>query len=259
MKNKITPLLNVHMRVISRVFLVIALLLTLIEAAWAGPYLLAMSKDKVLCESMLGLYNKDMDTYGRINYDAHEIFSRIEWENIDTLNEDSFTHVQRAIFDINNDGKNELVIKTSLQEFNSFNETLYIFPADSDALSKLKPGKGGLEALSLTANFLFGDDTNQSYYLKSVPKLLQEKILVYKLKHLPNYLKNVNINDLRRDLGKTTIGPFFVLQPFIWHGITYISMTDRNQEWIVVGKYKQAEEIQDICYIYDHTHKFISY
>ena len=89
--------------------------------------------------------------------------------------------------------------------------------------------------------------------------MLQEEDLAYKLNHLPKYLKKVNIKDLRKNLDKAYIGPSYVLQPFIWHGITYISMTDRIPEWIVVGKYKQAEDVQDICYFYDHSHRFINY
>ena len=193
MNNKPILFFNAYKKVISRLFLIMALWLILGDAAWAGPYILVMSKNKALCESMLGLYNKDMDTYGRIDYDSHERFSRINWQRIDDLHK---PHVPPttvwSIFDINNDGKKELVIKTKLQEFNYFNETLYIFPEASDVLSKLNSGKNGLDALLLTSNFLFGDDTNKSYYLKNVPDLLQEKILAYKLKHLPKYLKKVN-------------------------------------------------------------------
>lgn len=258
MKNKITPSLHVHKRVISRVFLVIALLLTLIEAAWAGPYSLAMSKDKALCESMLSLYNKDMKTYGRINYDAHEIFSRIKWENIDKDNPFPMLNSWlRADFDINNDGKDETVVKFSGRVQAANLDTLYIYPGGSDIFSKnTDTGKRG--RLLETPNMLF-EGYHSLHYLKHVPKLLQEKILTYKLKHLPKYLKKVNVNDLRRDIGKPYIAGSFVLQPFIWHGTTYISITNRHPEWIVVGKYKQAKEVQDICYFYDQSHRSVQY
>ncbi|BBP01842.1 hypothetical protein [Sulfuriferula nivalis] len=259
MKHQGTLSLNIHKWIISRIFLIFMLLLITNEAAEADPYVLVMSKEKELCDSMLKLYNKDMDTYGRINYDSHEVFTQINWLSIDSLNDDSYSFVQRAIFDINNDGKNELVVKSTMQEFNYFNDVLYIFPMESNVLSKLKPGKGGLEALSSTPDFLFGNDTNYSYHLKNVPTLLKEQILAYKLKHLPKYLKKTNTEELRKNFDHASIGGFFVLQPFIWHGTTYISMADRNPEWLVVGKYKQAKEIQDICYFYDQSHKFINY
>jgi len=258
MSNKFTLPLNVHIWVIRRAFLVIALLMTLTEAAVAGTYSLAMSKDKSLCESMLGLYNTDMNIYGRIKYDSHEIFSRIEWENLNDLDHPIGTSDLRADFDINNDGKDETVVKFSGHVQAADLDILYIYPGGSDIFSNPNLDTGKRGRLLETPNMLF-EGYHSLYYLKHVPKLLQEKILAYKLKHLPKYLRNVNINDLRRDLGKPYIAGSFVLQPFIWHATTYISITNRNPEWIVVGKYKQAKEVQEICYFYDQSHKFIQY
>lgn len=220
------------------------------------PYILVMSKDKELCESMLGLYNTDMNTHGRIDYDSHEIFSRIEWEDLDD-SDDSSAIWLRADFDINNDGKNETVVKFSGHVQAADLDTLYIYPGDSDIFSKdAITGKRG--RLLDTPNTIF-ESYHSIYYLKDVSKSLQEKILVYKLKHLPSYLKRANVDDLRRDLGKPEIAGSFVLQPFILHGTTYISITNRNPEWIVVGKYKPPKEVQDICYFYDQSHRFIQY
>ena len=187
---------------------------------------------------------------------------RIEWKSIDTLKPDPYTIPQQAIFDINNDGKDELVIKTSWPVYKALVETLFIFPADSDLLSKLKPGKGGEEALFNTPNIVFSSvGTNSSYYLRQVPQLLQDEILQYQFKQLRKRkdLKNVTDEEIRKSISKANIGPSFVLQPFIWHRTAYISISDRIAEWIVIGKYKQAEEVQDICYFYDRSHRFISY
>ena len=259
MNNKPILFFNAYKKVISRLFLIMALWFILGDASWAGPYILVMSKNKALCESMLGLYNKDMDTYGRIDYDSHERFSRINWQRIDDLHKPHVPPTTRwAIFDINNDGKDELVIKQTWTRNYLLEESLYIFPADSDVLLKLKSGQGGMKELFDDSNMIFSYK-NIIYYLKDLPDSLQKKILAYKLKHLPKYLKKANIKDLRKDLSKARIAGSFVLWPFSWHGTTYISMTDRNPEWIVVGKYKQAEDVQDICYFYDHSHRFINY
>ena len=258
MNNKPILFFNAYKKVISRLFLIMALWFILGDASWAGPYILVMSKNKALCESMLGLYNKDMDTYGRIDYDSHERFSRIDWENINENEDDVISSLTRAKFDINNDGKNEIVVKFSGPVLAVNVDTLLIYPEGSEIFSK-DPETGKRGRLLNTSNILFGGNNNQSYYLKQVPKLLQEEDLTYKLKHLPKYLKKVNIKVLRKNLAKAYIGPSYVLQPFIWHGTTYISMTDRNPEWIVVGKYKQAKEVQDICYFYDQSHRFINY
>ncbi len=174
-------------------------------------YILMMSKDANLCNEMLALYNEDMNAYRRIRYDLHELFTIIKWQ------EDKELELTHALFDINNDGKNELVINSRGRLHGIDIDNLYIFPEDSDVLSKLKPGAGGLHALMDSVE-LFSTHNN-----------------VYFLKDLPNAY----------DVGASV---YFVLKPFIWHGTTYISITDQTPRWIVIAKYKQAEETQDICY-----------
>jgi hypothetical protein len=44
------------------------------------------------------------------------------------------------------------------------------------------------------------------------------------------------------------IGPIFVLQPFLWERAFYISMTGLERDWVVIAKYRQAENVQDVCY-----------
>lgn len=186
-------------------------------ASSAGnSYTLEMSKDAKLCNAMLALYNEDMKAYKEIRYNQHEMFINIDWQFDDDLD------IEHAVFDINNDGKNELVIKIAWHLRGIRDETLYIFPAHSDVLSKLKPGPGGLHALSDNSVELFSSG-NKIYVLKDLPKTPED----------------------------AWVGGLFVLYPFSWEGINYISMTDHTPRWIVIAKYKQAEELQDICYFFN--------
>jgi hypothetical protein len=221
------------------------------------PYQLVMSMNKGLCESMLDLYNHDMITSGRINYDVHDIFSQIHWSNINEFENNPSLRYFRADFDINNDGKIETVLKLSGHVLAVDVDQIRIYP--SDAIYQTPPTETGvLGKLKDTSNLLFSADNN-IYYLKDLSPKLQAQILEFKLKHLPKYLKKVNTQNLRTSLSRSYIPGSFVLKPFIWEGVAYISMTSRNPEWIVVSKYKQAEELQDICYIYNSTHRYINY
>lgn len=181
-------------------------------------YALVMSKDTKLCNAMLALYNEDMKAYKRIRYDQHEMFTNI-WEpvDVDEANHPTYGCLQywRGIFDINNDGKNELVIKQSACLSGILTDSLYIYPDNSDVLS-FNPKSGKLNPLKDTDNKL---GEHEVYYLKDLPKT-----------------------------SEAWIGGHFVLNPFIWEGASYISMTDQMPRWIVIAKYKQAEEMQDICY-----------
>ena len=228
-----------------RILLVVfALLLTTIGSVWAGPYELVMSKNKKFCKAMLVLYNEDVNSYryGEIKYDTHEIFTRISWQPVDLNEKEHPTYgcsfVKQALFDIDNDGKNDLVIKYSGCLRDDLTDSLFVFAPDSDILSKLKPGLGGLAPLFKTLNKI----NRNTYDLKELPKSVEEKLVTKIRKQLPESSKNLDI--------KIGIGGVFILQPFIWDTTSYISMTDLHQEWIVVAKYKQAEEMQDICYFH---------
>jgi uncharacterized protein YecT (DUF1311 family) len=180
-------------------------------------YKLVMSKDTKLCDSILDLYNEDMKSIGRIKYEKHEIFSNIEWKD------DSDLGLMHAIFDINNDGKNELVLKSTRGFHGIESDTLYIFPADSDVFSKLKPGAGGLKVLFDNPNRFFSQD---GYHFKELPNSREASVDVY-----------------------------FITHPFIWAGTSYISLTDITPQWVVIAKYLKAEELQDVCYFYDKNIK----
>lgn len=181
-----------------------------------------MSKDEKLCNTVLNLYNEDVKEYRWINYEGHEMFTAIKWH------EDKELELKHAFFDINNDGKNEFVIKFNSRLRGIDSDHLLIYPETSDVLSRMKPGSGGLRGLFDTPNQLFSRNNNV-YYLKDISN--------------------------GAEVGAEV---FFVLRPFIWQGTNYISLTDRNvtkgdimaitPRWIVIAKYKQAEELQDICY-----------
>lgn len=184
-----------------------------------SPYQLVMNKDPELCKSILDIYNRDMDLLGRIDYDSHKIFSEIEWTPESDLN------LSHAVFDINNDGKKELVIETTAGFHGIENDTFYIFPAESDVLAQLKPGQGGWKPL-FEANNQFFSIHNNLYHLRELPPSQAGAISVY-----------------------------FIMHPFIWEGVSYISITDIAPQWIAISKYIKAEELQDVCYFFNKNIK----
>ena len=197
-------------------------------------YALVMSKDTKLCNAMLNLYNKDMNDYGELRYGQHKVFTKIKWQPVGT------SSAEQARFDINNDGNNELVVKYTWGNLRGApDDSLYFFPSNSDVLTKLRPGQGGLKALSDTTNKL----DLQTYALKNLPEPLEKQVVVNIRKKLSESVKNLDL--------KPSIGGHFILRPLIFDEISYISMTDITSEWIVIGKYKQADEMQDICYFYN--------
>lgn len=194
--------------------------------AWSGKeaYILVVSKNKDMCKSLLDLFNKDIKEHGELTY-QHDAFTRVQWHPIGSIYDkrypaDQCESLKQATFDINNDGHSNLVLKYSGCLHDQLSDGLFVFPEDSDILSRLKPGPGGLSDMFATANKF--ERTGDLYELKAMPEKKGESV--------------------------PSLGPVFVLQPFAWEHTFYVSMTGLRRDWVVVAKYRQAESIQDVCY-----------
>jgi hypothetical protein len=194
-----------------------------VSVAWAGKeaYKMVMSQDKELCQNVLKLFNADMKRYKAIRYDD-DIFQVINWKSF-TIEEPTYgcDFLSSAVFDINNDGTSDLVVKSRGCLRGELSDSFYVFPADSDVLSTLKPGPNGRAKLFETPNQF--DRTGDGYKLGDAATKASEGV-------------------------PQGIGGIFIIHPFIWKHTTYVSMTSFHQEWIVITKYLQGDQFQDVCY-----------
>ncbi len=126
-------------------------------------------------------------------------------------------------------------------------DSLHIFPPDTDVLSKLRPGPGGLRPLYVTPDKI--DFSERGYVLKDLPSPIREKLMADLKKQLSETLKKGLIKE--ENLAPAiTGGPGSVLQPFLWRNSVYINITNLHQEWIVISKYKSGGTLEDICYFH---------
>lgn len=216
---------------------IIPCLFLLTGMASAAPnYKLLMSKNDDLCKIVLNYYNNQQSIkISQIQWQ--------EWQSVEPWNDaDYCMTVKQARFDIDNDGKDELVIKYTGCINEVPGDSLEIFPSDSDVLSKLKYGIGadGLAPLFLTPNVIEG-----TYRLTELPKPLEKKYVAQARKvFYPAFTKEeVRKMDLRPI---TSI--FLRIDSFKWQNENYIVMDDSRGEFTVVGKYQQLKQMQDICY-----------
>lgn len=188
--------------------------------AWAGKeaYRLVMSQDKKLCQHMLALFNADRRKYGSLEYEKHKEF--VTWEPVETgeaVADKYCRQTLKKIFDINNDGSKELVIRIRSCFQSQLTDSLYIFPLNSKAVDLLK-------------------DPN-SQVLGTTPDRLEA--MDYELKKWPG----AKAGELRPGIYTVlTLAPFRFGQTF------YISLTDLRQEFIVIAKYVGGEELDHACY-----------
>jgi len=98
-------------------------------------YQLAMSRDRQLCRHMMKIFNEDLMKYGYEQYDEHEEFRRIQWRQarfysqVDARTE--YRDVQGALFDINNDGVPDFVVRWAASLRGVLNDGLYVLASEA--------------------------------------------------------------------------------------------------------------------------------
>jgi len=193
-----------------------------VGVAWAGErgYQLVAGRDGKLCARMFEAFREDVDDRGRLRY-QHEIFRQIAWEPVELKGQGPKTRhcssLDKALVDLDNDGQQDLVVKSTFCMKGAPSDSLYVFPADSPVLDQ-----AGWQDMSplLATNDKF-ERTGGTYPLTSLP------------------MEN----------GSPALATLFAVHPFMLDGVAYVSFTDARREWIVVAKYLRGERFEDQCYL----------
>lgn len=151
----------------------------------------------------------------------------IEWVPVELKGEGPTVRrcssLDKTIIDLDNDGRADLLVKTTFCMKGEPSDSLYVFPAESSVLEEtswqdLSP------LLSTHGKF---ERTGGIYPLTA----------------------------LRFDKGQTTpaLTTTFSIYPFILEGTTYVGLTDGKREWLVVAKYMGEGRLEDLCYLRSAT------
>jgi hypothetical protein len=123
-----------------RKVILLLVLLLLPSICLADEYVLVMSKEDNVCQHMLKLYNDDLKKNGEVKYDEHREFNWIRWEEkgiqrIPASGPPSMRiNAKIALFDINNDSKDEVIIYSEGSLSNSPTDDYDIFRYDDLAI-----------------------------------------------------------------------------------------------------------------------------
>ena len=198
----------------------VLLVLATAGVAWAGKeaYKLVMSKENEVCAAMLKLFNGDKSKHGTIIFERHKEF--IQWERVEVKPEPVdaayCSQLLKARFDINNDGTDDLVIRTRHCFKSLLNDTLYVYPLESPIPEVLEdPQAQPLGALDFKSYDLRKGPMNQ----KGEPKAW---------------------------IGWGAL----VLEPFKKGEKSYIVLSDYRQEWIAIAQYLGENNLDDVCYFH---------
>jgi hypothetical protein len=196
-----------------------------VGVAWAGErgYQLVAGRDSKLCARVLEAFREDVDDRRRLRY-QHEIFRQITWKPVELRGQGPKTghcsSLDKAMFDLDNDGQEDLVVKTTFCMKGSPSDSFYMFPADSTVLEQAN----WQDLSSLLATPDKFERTGGAYSLTQIP--IQET-----------------------GVSRTPLTGVFTVQPFMLDGSAYVSLTDGRAEWIVIAKYLRGERFEDQCYM----------
>lgn len=242
------------------IILAIILFIFISSISFADEYILVMSKDDNVCKHILKLYNDDFKKYGAVKYDQHDEFNAIKWERkrVYKINEkgekDYYYSVKETMllsnFDINNDGKEEIVIK-------SYESGLHAIPSDQIYIFNK----------SDVAQFSDSIQLNQELYKRELG-FVGYSYNTSPFRNNGYELKEIPPAEIAQQLGNERsvpiyhfLGGWFFFNPFIYDKVYYIAMTDwfpqqvETKKWLVILKLDPGDKIKDTCYFRKKTTK----
>lgn len=192
-------------------------LVVVIPALTAGASVeLAAFADKPLCEKVTALFRERLEPNA-------ELTKTVQWEPIALKGQGPTTRrcssLAKTKMDLDNDGQEDLVVKTTFCPKGSPSDSFYMFPADSAVLEQVN--WQDLSPLLATPNKF--ERTGGTYPLTT---LRIDKVSV-----------------------PPTLRTSFSLQPFMLDDAAYIGLTDTRREWLVIVKYRSGEQFEDLCYL----------
>ena len=201
------------------------LFMTSVGIAWAGErgYQLVAGRESKFCAKVLEAFRDDLDDRGRLRY-QHEIFRQLTWKPVELKGQRPKTRhcssLDQAIFDVDNNGQPDLVIKTTFCMKGSPSDSFYVFPVENAVLEQatwqdLSP------LLATSSKF---ERTGGAYPLTQIP--IEET-----------------------GVSQTPLTGVFTIQPFMLDRNAYVSLTDGRAEWIVIAQYRGGTQFEDLCYL----------
>lgn len=166
-------------------------LILLSSVCFADEYVTVMCKKETLCQHMLKLYNEDLKKYGKVKYEHHKEFNWIKWEDkgirLRPASEPTVVggiSAKIALFDINNDSKDEVIFYHPSMQSNQPIDVYDIFPCEVLTMLKEKKIIDGETLFSKIMNhFTSSDGIPVNVYdineqnIKKLSKNMQEFIV----------------------------------------------------------------------------------
>ncbi|NCO02534.1 MAG: hypothetical protein GW906_12035 [Epsilonproteobacteria bacterium] len=227
---------------------IITVLLTLSSLLQADAYLLIMSKDDNLCQNINSMFNKDLFDYKELRLEEHKEFNAVVWDkefefygidgtSMDMCNAKREQECKSGIFDINNDGKDELVthFKASWNG-TPFRMTMRFVARDANNSLRFQYGKGISVGFKGSSSHKYKELPVQKIHNDGFKQyiLSGEHVLLYPFKIAYTFYIATFFNTHGRDN---------------WDGLGYRSQDLNDNNMVSISKYDANNEQHDICYM----------
>lgn len=176
--------------------------------------------DKPVCEKVMQLFGE------RFAPDL-ELSKTVEWIPIELQGQGPkirrCSSLDRTVMDLNNDGRVDLVVRSTFCMKGAPSDSLYVFPADSQVLNEVSWQDMSL-LVSTQDKF---ERTGGTYPLTSLT--------------------------MEQSTAPPALAGVFSIQLFRLEGVSYIGLTDARREWMAITKYRGREQFEDQCYLRSRT------
>ena len=174
-------------------------------------------KDMSFCEKVAKFFGERLTP-------AADLLKTVEWKAVELKGQGPkarhCSSLDKAIVDLNNDGRLDLVIKTTFCMKGSQSDSFYMFPADGAVLEQAN--WQDLSPLLATSDKF--EKTGGTYSLTQLPAV-------------------------EKGVSRTPLTGVFTVQLFMLDGSAYVSLTDGRAEWAVITKYQGGGHFEDRCYL----------
>ncbi len=188
--------------------------------ATAASVELAAFAEKSFCE-------KVVTSLGGHTGSDSELWKTVEWAPIELRGQGPMTRrcssFDKARMDLDNDGREDLVVKATFCMKSVPSDSLYVFPADSTVLEQTS----WQDTSPLLATHDKFERTAGTYPLTALR--------------------------IDRAPAPPALTTAFSLRPFLLDEVAYVGLTDTRQEWMVIAKYRGGEQFEDLCYLHTGT------
>lgn len=185
------------------------------SAAGGSSLEIVAAKAAPFCEAVTALFTERLDP-------SPDLVRSVQWTPVDLKGQGPKSRhcssLEQAVFDVNNDGRDELVIKTTFCMKGAPSDSLYIFPADSPVLAEA-------QWQDLAPLLATGDKFERTG---------------------GTYVSSLQVTE---GAAPQPLAGVFRVTPFVFERAAYVAFTDARRKGMVIARYLGGERFDDECYL----------